>query len=118
MGDSEGQLPNQTSKEERNQSMVVKAERRKTARKLVCQDLHPMVKATLPELQSPVEAHQLDGKQRLIPVSARVESDWGILPRAESAPFAQPNPPNGGYICSGSKPRRQTENLRGAQRER
>ena len=117
MEDSEGQLPNQTLKEERNQSMAEKAERRKTARKLSCQDLHLMVKAALPEIQSPVEAHQLDGKQRLMPVSAKVESDWGILSRAESAPFSQPNTPKSEYICSGSKPRRQTENLRVAQRE-
>ena len=47
--------------------MTVKAERRKTARKLVCQDLYPMVKDTLRELQSPVEAHQLGEKQRPIP---------------------------------------------------
>ena len=42
--------------------MVVKAESRRIARKLVRQDLLPMTKAKLPELQSLVGANQPDGK--------------------------------------------------------
>lgn len=98
--------------------MVVKAERRKTARKLVCQDLHPMAKATLSELQSPAEAHQLDGKLRLIPVSARVESDWVFYQELRACHLLSQTHQIADTFARGANLRRQTENLRGAQRER
>lgn len=63
MGYSVGQLPYQTPKGEREHSMVVKAGRMTTTENLARRDLHPTVKARLPELQSPVEAYQLCGKR-------------------------------------------------------
>jgi len=62
VGYCEGQLPYLDLKRKGDNSMVVKSERQTTTENLVRQDLFPMAKAILPELQFPVDTYQINGK--------------------------------------------------------
>ena len=65
--------------------MVIKAEGQRTAQNPVCQDLNPMAKAKLLELQSSVEANQLDGKSGCNPspqewiMSSEIHQESGMF---------------------------------------
>jgi len=98
--------------------MVVKAGSRKATRKLACQDLIPMVKARLLELQFSIGANQPSGKSWMKPALVR-SLQWV---KAETKSLQECVRPVGNQtkhedIRKGCELRKQTKNLKGTNRE-